>query len=236
MELNGKGQALTLGRHRQGIKSVAAPLFVPHRAGGGLSLGSPGTFKVRNEQEAPFVQENQVRPEAGGLFLSGATRPASRVQWRCRCADRPAARASDNSTPSLARDTTRHWDGSEGETLARPPWRYAATSTIRFGSPWLARRALKLASDEFSARPRAMTAAPAWVGRVSLLALSPGRAAPNATLTSAPPPRPRNRGNHFASPPQVNGLTPPLFQLVCCCSGSHTPKHNYLRVYVPFFL
>ena len=236
MELDVERHPFTLGRHRQGVEGVNPPLFVPHGTAGGLTLWSPGAFKVGNKQEAAFVQENQVRPKPGGLFLYTATRSVSSARWRSRCVDRSAVRVSDNSSPSVVRDTIGHWGGNECETLARRPWRCALASTTQFGSPGPARPALRLGPSGFFARGRDKMAAPEWAGHVSRPCPVADKCAPTARRSSV-----------------LRRLFGRLSPGICLAAivGSHGgaagtidslglgvsfPKDNYWRAVVPFFL
>jgi hypothetical protein len=184
MELDVERHPFMLGRHRQGLEGVDPPLFVPHGTAGRLALWGPGAFQVGNKQKAAFVQENQVRPKPCGLFLYAAPRNVSSAQWRSRCVDMLAVRVSDNSSPSVVRDTTGHWGGNECETLARRPWRGALASTTRFGSLWPARRALRPEPSGVFARGRAKRAAPEWAGHVSRPCPVADKCAPTARLSS----------------------------------------------------
>ena len=184
MELDVERHSLALGRHGQGVEGVNAPLFVPHGAAGRLALGSPSAFKVGDEQKATLIQENQVRPQARRLFLYGATRTASSARWRFRCVDTRAVQVSDNSSPSVARDTTRHWGGSECETLARRLWQCAPTSTTQSGSPWPVPRALRLGPSESFAQGRDKRVGPEWAEHVSQACPVADRCAPTARRSS----------------------------------------------------
>jgi hypothetical protein len=184
MELDIERHSFALGRHRHGSEGVDTPLFVPHGTAGRLALGGPSAFKVGHQQKATLIQENQLRPQARSLFLYEATRSASSAQRRFRCVDMSAVRVSDTSSPSVARETTRRWGGSECETLARRLWQCAPMSTTRSGSPWPVRRALRLGPSESFARGRAKRVGPEWAEHVSRACPVADRCAPTARRSS----------------------------------------------------
>lgn len=178
VELDVERPPLTLGRDGPGVKGVDAPLFRPHRAGGGLPLRSPGAFKVGDEQKAAFVQENHVGAKLRGFVLSVASESAANAQSLPRRADTSAARASGNSPPSSVTDTTGQWDGSAPAILSRLSWRYAAMATIPSGSPQLAPRAGTPGPSVASAPPRNRKAGRGGAWGVSPLAPTVGRRTP----------------------------------------------------------
>jgi hypothetical protein len=81
------------GTDRQAVAAVAVAQIR------GLALGGPGPTDVGDEQEPAFVDEDQMGATSSGVFLSGASLPASTARWQPRPAPRPAARASGNSSP-----------------------------------------------------------------------------------------------------------------------------------------
>lgn len=84
----------------------------------GLSDRRPGLADVRDEEEAAFVEEDEMGPKSLGFFLSAATRVSSSARWRARPVAAPAAPASDTSSPSPASPATHGLDDSVSQNVS----------------------------------------------------------------------------------------------------------------------
>jgi hypothetical protein len=78
-EMKVEGQMPSFGRHGQRIDGRNTILLVKMVKKGRLSLGGPSASNVRNEQEARFIEEDQMGPTPVGVFLYGANDTASNV-------------------------------------------------------------------------------------------------------------------------------------------------------------
>ncbi len=94
-----KRQAFAFWRHRQGIDGGNSALFVEVIEDRSFSFRSPGATDIGNEQEARFINENQMGPKSFGLFLYGATGKPSNAQFLSRSFVKPGALVSGNSIP-----------------------------------------------------------------------------------------------------------------------------------------
>ena len=84
----------------------------------GLSDRRPRLADVRDEEEAAFVEEDEMGPKSLGFFLSAATRVSSSARWRARPVAAPAAPASDTSSPSPASPATHGLDDSVSQNVS----------------------------------------------------------------------------------------------------------------------
>ena len=84
----------------------------------GLSDRRPGLADVRDEEEAAFVEEDEMGPKSLGCFLSAAARVSSSARWRSRPVAAPAAPASDTSSPSPASLATHGLDDSVSQNAS----------------------------------------------------------------------------------------------------------------------
>ena len=76
----------------------------------------PGPADIGDEQKAALINEDEMGAPSGGVFLSGASRPASTGRWRPRRARRRGARASGNSSPAPSGPSRRGWGDTESRT------------------------------------------------------------------------------------------------------------------------
>jgi hypothetical protein len=107
-----KNQAFPFWGYRQSTDGGNPVLSVEVIEDRGLSFGSPGATDVWNEQEARFIDEDQMGPKFFGFFLYGATDKPSNAQSLSRSFVKPAALVSGNSIPSLEAPATRDWGDS----------------------------------------------------------------------------------------------------------------------------
>jgi hypothetical protein len=103
-------QASPLRRHRQRIDGGNPVLFVEVIEDRGLPSRSPCTTDIGNEQEARFIDEDQMGPKSFGFFLYGATGKPSNEQSLSRSFVKPGALVSGNSIPSPEATATHDWD------------------------------------------------------------------------------------------------------------------------------
>jgi hypothetical protein len=71
----------------------------------------PGARHVGDEQEARFIEEDQMGPTSLSVFLYAASDAASRRQSPRRPAAGPAVRVSDNSSPNWTAVSRHGRDG-----------------------------------------------------------------------------------------------------------------------------
>lgn len=127
MEPRVEGQALPLrgdAEGRDGRELGPAPRNEQIR---GLSPRGPRSGNVGDKQEPAFIEEDQMGPKRGGLFLYGATRTASSRRSPPRCAPEPASAASDSSNRDPASTSRR----DKGDTPPRTAWRSPRQSVSR---------------------------------------------------------------------------------------------------------
>ena len=159
-----KCQMPLLGRDRQSADGRDVALLVPVPSVRRLSFLRPGSFKVRNEQEATLVEENQVRSQSLGVFLYSASDNASSARSPLRPAGGLDARASDNSTPGHPSPSRRGRDDTSRQNASESNGQSALTSTTR----WDNRRPKGLSprdeSTVASVKPRAVPAVRRRVG------------------------------------------------------------------------
>jgi hypothetical protein len=118
-KLKVESQTLPFRRYGQRIDSRNTTLFVKVVKEGRLSLRGPGASNVRNEQEARFIEEDQMGPTSVGVFLYGANDTASNARSLLRFAVKLAALASDSSIPDSRGASTRGSDDIERRTVGR---------------------------------------------------------------------------------------------------------------------
>jgi hypothetical protein len=121
-KLKVEGQTPPFRRYGQRIDGRNTILFVKVVKKRRLSLRRPSPSNVRNEQEARFIQEDQMGPTSVGVFLYGANDTASNERSLLRFSVKLAVLASDSSTPSLRGASTRGWDDIERRTVGRSLW------------------------------------------------------------------------------------------------------------------
>lgn len=152
------------GRDRQSADGRDVSLLVPIPSVRRLSFLRPGSFKVRDEQEATLVEENQVRSQPLGVFLYSASECASSARSPLRRAGGLDARASDSSTPGHPSPSRRDRDGTSRQNASESNGQSALTSTTR----WNNRRPKGLSprdeSTVASAKPRAVPVVQKQVG------------------------------------------------------------------------
>jgi hypothetical protein len=124
-------QAPPSGRDHQPAadREAVATVAVAHTRG--LAAGCPGPTNVRNEEEAAFIDEDEMGATSCGVFLSGAIPHASNGQWPPRPAPRPGVRASDSSTPGRSGPSTHDSGDTERRTRGESGWPPAPASTGR---------------------------------------------------------------------------------------------------------
>lgn len=94
-----QGDAPPLRRHaegRDGRDLFPAPGAPQVR---GLAPGCPGAGDVGDQEKATLIEEGQMGPKPGGLFLYGATGSASSARWRLHPVLAPGSRVSGSSIP-----------------------------------------------------------------------------------------------------------------------------------------
>lgn len=168
---------------------------------GSPSPGSPGASDHGMQQEPALVKEDQVGVESMGFFLYGAN-PGSAIAGRpSRCARRPAAPASDNSSPNPAGSSRRDRGDTSPQSVCGSPAQFARTSI----GPSKSRAPLALA---ITVSPTAVFAPPSTgeaVPRRAWLSTLPLRfghthAAIDEPIVGRPPPSGRH-GWESARPP-----------------------------------
>src|SRR5437667_8147141 len=80
MEIKVQPEPVATGRHgeRRNDRDLVTAVAVPKLRR--TTDGGPGLADIRDEQESTFIEERQMGAPARGVFLSGATRPASTAQ------------------------------------------------------------------------------------------------------------------------------------------------------------
>jgi hypothetical protein len=76
--------------------------------------GRPSLAHVGNQQEAAFVDQDEMGTSVRGVFLTGAIRPASTARWRLRRAGARAVLASANSSPGRVATAPTRRPGCSG--------------------------------------------------------------------------------------------------------------------------
>jgi hypothetical protein len=103
VELHVQSQPVSARRHgnaRDGRDLVAPVAMAELRR---AAHGRPGLADVRDEEKSAFVEEDEMGPTSGGVFLYGATCAASSARSLTRPAGWRGARAFANSTAARAR-------------------------------------------------------------------------------------------------------------------------------------
>jgi hypothetical protein len=100
-----------------------------------LSLRSPCSYYVGNQQEARFVGKDDVGAQPSGVFLCAASPLVSNVRSRLHRAPAHAAPVSAESIPCRASGARYGPDGSGLRTRVRPSRQCAPCSTDGSGNP-----------------------------------------------------------------------------------------------------
>jgi len=130
-----EGQSLSFGRHRQSTNRRDSVLFVEIVHERCFSFGSPGAGHVGDEQEAGFIQEDQMGSTFLCVFLYAAIGSASSGRSRLRPVAGPGAPASGNSTPGLPGVSRHGRDGRPRRNAGGSSRRRALRSTDRSDTP-----------------------------------------------------------------------------------------------------
>jgi hypothetical protein len=201
-----------LGRHRQPAANREAIVTVAVAHARGLSRGGPGASDVGDEQEPALIYEDEMGATSSGVFLSGASRPASSGRWRPRPARRHGAPASGNSTPARSAPS-RH---ALGDTARRTPresvWPPAAASRDPSGTRRAAGPGPAASRVGASAPGTVAQDVPGWVWRPAPGDPSAGTPATIERPNSRPPQcdarRPRGSGPTLTAGPRDDGASP----------------------------
>jgi hypothetical protein len=156
---------------------------------GGLSRRSPRPAARGEEQEAAFIEADEMGPKSLGFFFWRAIYRASTARSRARCAGGAGVPAPDSSNPGGVRSSRRARDESVPRTPPECRPRCALASTARWGShkPWHPSAATPLIAAVVAGFTCLEAWAPAWGPR----RLRPLSARPRATDTpSSPMPAP----------------------------------------------
>ena len=183
-KLKVEGQTPSFRRYGQRIDGRNTILFVKMVKKGRLSLRGPSASNVRNEQEARFIQEDQMGPTSVGVFLYGAIDTASNERSLLRFSVKLAALASGSSIPSLRAVSTHGWDDIERRTVGRSLWLPALRSINRSDTPQPEGHLRALGQDGFFDLWSASGDGLASVGALILEPLSLGRPEATETLNS----------------------------------------------------
>jgi hypothetical protein len=130
-KLKVKGQPSSLGRDRQGADRRDPVLFVEIVHQGCFAFWGPGAGHVGDEQEARFIEEEQMGAKLVGVFLYAARGTVSTARSPLRPVAGPDAPVSGNSTPCLEVTARHGWGGTECETAGRSIGRSVSRSTDR---------------------------------------------------------------------------------------------------------
>jgi hypothetical protein len=101
---------------------------------GRVSLGSPGPAARRNEQEAAFIEECEMRSEPAAFFLWQPTCSVSNARWPARRAGGLGTPAPDSSSLGPARSSRRVQGDSGCQTPPGSLRRCVSRSTAHWGS------------------------------------------------------------------------------------------------------
>jgi hypothetical protein len=95
----------------------------------------PSLAHVRNEEEAAFVEEDEMGPKSLGFFLTPATPASSSVRWLARFSAWPGAPASATSILNSSSLATHDHSDRESRNVSRSAWQFAAESIVLWYSP-----------------------------------------------------------------------------------------------------
>jgi len=101
----------------------------------GVANRRPSLAHVRDEEEAAFVEEDEMGPKSSGFFLTPATPASSSVRWLARFSAWPGAPASATSILNPSSLATHDRRDRESRNVSRSAWQYAAESIV----PWCTR-------------------------------------------------------------------------------------------------
>lgn len=127
------------------------------------ATGCPGVTNVGDEQEPTFVEEDQMRPPAKGVFLYAATGSVSSERWLLRRVPVPVAEASDRSSPVAPSVARRVLGDSEPGTVGQSSVRSEAASTHPWNNRRRGGRPPSAGPAELSERRTSAEASPEWV-------------------------------------------------------------------------
>ncbi len=110
-QLKIEGQPSSSGRHGQSTDRRDPVLLVEIVNERRFPFGGPGAGHVGDEQEARFIEEDQMGPKSFGVFLYAASGTASNAQSLLRPVAGPDAPVSDSSIRGLPGVSRRGRDG-----------------------------------------------------------------------------------------------------------------------------
>lgn len=119
MESKVEEHAMPFGRDGQGRDGRQLGPAAGGPKDGRLSFGGPGSADAGDEQEARFIEEDQMGPTSVSVFLYGAIGTVSSEQSRLRPAPEPGFGASDNSTPGQPGAARCGWDDTGRQSVGR---------------------------------------------------------------------------------------------------------------------
>lgn len=100
----------------------------------GVADRRPSLAHVRDEEEAAFVEEDEMGPKSSGFFLTPATPASSNVRWLARLSAWLGALASATSILNPSSRATRDRSDRGSRNVSRSAWQYAAGSIVRWCS------------------------------------------------------------------------------------------------------
>ena len=124
-----------LGRHGQRTDRGDPILFVKIAHDRRVSFRRPGTGHVWDEEEARFIEEDQMGPTSCGVFLYEASVRASTGRSPRRPVAGLGVRASDNSIPTVSGASRHDRDGSAPRTAGGSAAPHVSRSINRFDIP-----------------------------------------------------------------------------------------------------
>lgn len=156
-------------RHLVALVTMAMNRRLPSRR--------PGPSNVGDEQEAAFVEEDQMGAATLGVFLYVANPRISTAGWPSRPAARRVVPAFDNSSPCPPKASTHVRDGSKHRAASGFALQFEAKSKVRWRSRQPSPLSAGFSSAPPSALPSSVRAAQARAWASTLRARNHGRPA-----------------------------------------------------------
>jgi len=129
-----EGQPSPLGRHGQRTDCRDPILLVDRANDRGAAFRGPGAGHVGNEQEARFIEEDQMGATSFGVFLYAASGTVSTARSPRRPVVGPGVRVSDSSSPTWSAVSRHGRDGRPRPTAVGSAGRCALRSRDRSDS------------------------------------------------------------------------------------------------------
>ena len=186
-QLKVEGPTPPFRRYGQSTDGRDTILFVKMVIKGRLPFGRPSPRDVRNEQEARFIEEDQMGPKSVGVFLYGANGTVSNEQSLPRFFVTLVVPVSGSSTPTRQGASRRDWDGMERQTLGQSSGLPGLGSTNRFDTQKPEGHSRALGQDDVFGFRSALEDGRASDEALFLEHLFPGRPEATGTLNSQKP-------------------------------------------------